>query len=82
MWRDSQEAGATTPLLHTRMSCANKASRPFGFCLVAVNGDGFSWLRKDDRLLGVADRFESRFQRGGHRRGTAEKDHGVRTGRR
>src|SRR5512141_1786976 len=41
-----------------------------------------SWLRKDDGLLGVADRFESGFQRVGHRRGAAEEDHGVGTRRR
>jgi hypothetical protein len=40
------------------------------------------WLREDDGVLGVADRFESRLQRVGHRRGAAEKDHGVGTGRR
>ena len=38
-------------------------------------------LRGNDRLLGMADRFERRFHRIDHRRGTAEKDHGVRTAR-
>ena len=33
-------------------------------------------------MLGVTDRFESGFERVGHRRGAAEKDHGVGTGRR
>ena len=40
------------------------------------------WLRENDRLLGMADRFERLFQRVGHRRGATEKNHGVRTGRR
>ena len=39
-------------------------------------------LRENDRLLGMADRFERRFKCIGHRRRPAEKDHGVRAGRR
>lgn len=33
-------------------------------------------------MLGIADRFEDTFQRVGHRRGSSEKDRGVRTWRR
>lgn len=40
------------------------------------------WLRKNDGSLGVADRFERGFQCVDHRRGAAEKDHGVGTRRR
>ena len=55
---------------------------PFLLRFFPVDGDGSRRLRKDDRLLGVADRFESRFQRVSHRRGPQRKIDGVGTGRR